>query len=86
MPAPHQLGDSGGCFDADEFLDRRPEDFDLARLLRHVLPRMHAVGIAGDRDDRDAAVQRSDEAGDQVGGAGAEGGVANAGAWLVTRA
>jgi hypothetical protein len=41
---------------------------------------MHAVGIAGDGDDRDAAVQRLHEPGDEVGGAGAQGAVADAGA------
>ena len=56
------------------------QDFDLAAFLGHVLPGMRAVGVAGDRDDRDAAIQRLDEAGDEVGRAGAERAVANAGA------
>jgi len=54
------------------------EDFDLARLLRHVLPGMLAVGIADDRDLRHAGVQRLDQRGHQVGGAGPERGVAHA--------
>ena len=64
--------------DADQLLDRGPQDFDLAAFLRHVLPGMRAVGVAGDRDDRDAAVQRFDEPGDEVGGAGPERAVADA--------
>ena len=34
------------------------QDFDLPRLLGHVLPGMLAVGVAGDRDHRHAGVQR----------------------------
>ena len=78
--APHQLGDAARHLDADQLLDRGLEDFDLAAFLGHVLPGMRAVGVAGDRDDRDAAIQRLDEPGDEVGGAGAERAVANAGA------
>src|SRR5207248_2301917 len=47
---------------------------------RHVLPGMGAVCVAGDRDNRDAAVQRLDKAGHEVGRAGAQGAVADAGA------
>ncbi len=78
--AAHQFGDAAGHLDADQFLDRGLQDFDLAAFLGHVLPGMRAVGVAGDRDDRDAAVQRLDEPGDEVGGAGAERAVADAGA------
>ena len=78
--APHQLGDAAGHLDANQLLDRGLEDFDLAAFLGHVLPGMRAVGVAGDRDDRDAAIQRLDEPGDEVGRAGAERAVANAGA------
>jgi len=46
-------------------------------FLRHVLPGMGPVGVAGDRHDRDPAVQRFDEAGDEVGRAGAERAVAD---------
>jgi hypothetical protein len=78
--APHQLGDAARHLDTNKLLDRGPEDFDLAAFLGHVLPRMRAIGVAGDRDDRYAAIQRLDEPCHQIGGAGAEGAVANAGA------
>ena len=78
--AAHQFGDAAGHLDPDQLLDRGLEDFDLAAFLGHVLPGMGAVGVAGDRDDRDAAIQQLDEAGDEVGRAGAERAVADAGA------
>ena len=52
----------GSSLDPDQLLDRRPQNFDLAAFLGHVLPGMSAVGVAGDRDDRDAGVQRLDQA------------------------
>src|SRR5262249_48643882 len=51
---------------------------DLARFLGHVLPGMHAVGVAGDRDDGDAAVQRFNQSGNEVGRAWAEGAITDA--------
>ena len=65
--------------DANQILDRRLQDFDLAAFLRHVLPGMRAVGVAGDRDDRDAAIQRLHESGAEVGGTGPERAGADAG-------
>ena len=83
--AGQQFGNAGGLLDPDQFLDRRPQDFDLARLLGHVFPGMRAVGVAGEGDDRGPGVQCLDQAGNEVGGAGAERAVAHPGR-LVTRA
>src|SRR5262249_35228725 len=46
----------------------------------HILPGMGAVAVARDRDDRDAAIERFDEAGHQVGCPRAERRIANTGA------
>ena len=77
--AGEELGNAGGLLDPDQFLDRGPQYFDLAAFLGHVFPGMGAVGVAGKGDDRGPGVQRLDQAGDEVGGAGAEGAVAHAG-------
>ena len=78
--ATGQFGDAARLLDADQFLDGGFEDLGLTAFLRHVLPGMGAVCVAGDRDNRDAAVQRLDKAGHEVGRAGAQGAVADAGA------
>ena len=54
------------------------QDFDLPRLLRHVLPGVIAVGVADDRDLRHAGVERLDQRGDEIGRAGPERRVAHA--------
>ena len=66
------LRDALDDLDPDHLLGHRPQDLELPRLLRHVLPGVVAVRIADDRDDRDAGVERLDQAGHEVGGAGAE--------------
>ena len=73
--APDQLGDAGGLLDAQQLLARRAQDLDLPRLLRHVLARMHAIGVADEGDNRRAGVERLDQAGGEVGGAGAQRGI-----------
>ena len=55
------------------------QHFDLPRLLRHVLPGMLAVGVADDRDLRNAGVEALDQPGDEIGRAGPERRVAHAG-------
>jgi hypothetical protein len=76
--ATHELGHAARQLDADQLLHRRTEDFDLARLLGHVLPGMGAMRVASDRDHGHAGVQRLDERGDEVGGARSERAVADA--------
>ncbi len=75
--AAQQFGNTARLLDPDQLLDRRPQDFDLAAFLGHVLPGMAAVGVAGKRHHRRSGVQRLDQAGDQIGGAGPEGAVAH---------
>ena len=74
--APQEFGNAARLLDPDQLLDRRPQDFDLAAFLGHVLPGVSAVGVAGKRDDRRPGVQRLDQAGHQVGGARPERAVA----------
>ncbi len=76
----HQFGNALGRLDADQLLAGGLEDFDLPRLLRHVLPGVIAVRVADDRDHRHAGIERFHERGDQIGRAGAECRVAYAGA------
>jgi hypothetical protein len=45
------------------------QHLDLARLLRHVLPGMLAVGVACDGDHRHARIEALDQPGDEVCGA-----------------
>ena len=75
--AAQQFGNPARLLDPDQFLDRRPQDFDLAAFLGHVLPRMGAVGVAGKSDHRGAGVQPFDQPGHEVGGARAERAVAD---------
>ncbi len=75
--AAQQFGNAARRFDPDQFLDRRPQDLDLAAFLGHVLPGVRAVGVAGKRHDRRSGVQRLDQAGDEIGGAGPERAVAD---------
>src|SRR6516164_1048035 len=49
-------------------------------FLGHILPGMGTVAVARDRDDRDASIERFDEAGHQVGCPRAERRIANTGA------
>src|SRR5207302_3833505 len=49
-------GDAARLLDPDKLLDRRPQDLGLAAFLRHVLPGVRPVGVAGDGNDRDAAI------------------------------
>ncbi len=77
--AAQQLGDAARHLDPDQLLDRRPQDLGLPAFLRHVLPGMRAVGVAGQRNDRHAGVEALDEAGHEIGGAGPERAVAHAG-------
>ena len=72
-----QLGDAARQLDADQLLDRRPQDLGLPAFLRHVLPGMRAVGVAGECNHRRPGVQPFDEAGHQVGGARPERAVAH---------
>ena len=78
--AAQQLRNALGRLDADQLLHGGAQDFDLPRLLRHVLPGVVAVGVADDRDLRHAGVERLDQRGDQIGRAGPERRVAHAGA------
>ena len=78
--APHELGDPRAGLDADELLDCRSQDLELARLLRHVLPRVVAVRVADDGDERDAGVERLDERGHEVRRARSQRRVAHSGA------
>ena len=66
---PQEFGNAARLLHPDQLLDRRPQNFDLAAFLGHVLPGVSAVGVAGKRDDRRSGVQRLDQAGHQVGGA-----------------
>ena len=70
--AAHELGDALDALDADQLLAGRPEDLGLARFLGHVLPGVQAVRIADEHHHRRAGVERLDEPGDEVRGAGAE--------------
>ena len=70
--AAHELGDALDALDADQLLARGPEDLGLARFLGHVLPGMQPVRIADEHHHRRAGVERLDEPGDEVRGAGAE--------------
>ncbi len=67
--AAHMLGDALADFDADQLLHHRAQDLELARLLRHVLPGVLAIGVAGDGDHRNAGVQALNEARHEIGGA-----------------
>ena len=73
--AADQLRDTGGLLDAQQLLARRAQDLDLPRLLRHVLARMHAIGVADEGDHRRAGVERLHQAGGEVGGARAQRGI-----------
>ena len=77
--AAHQLGNALGRFEPDQLLDGRPKDVRLPAFLRHVLPRVGAVGVAGDRQHRRAGIERLDEPGDEIGSARPQRAVANAG-------
>jgi len=78
--AAHQFRNAVDLLDADQLLDGGAQDVDLPALLGHVLPGMGAMGVAGDRDQRRAGVERLDESGDEIGGARPERAVAHAGA------
>ena len=71
--AGDQLGDAARVLDAQQLLAGGLEDLGLARLLGHVLPGVRAVRVADERDERRPGVERLDEAGDEVGGAGPQG-------------
>ena len=77
--AAQQLGHAACQLDPDQFLDRRPQYLGLPAFLRHVLPGMRAVGVAGQRDHRGPGVQCLDQAGDEIGGARPERPVADPG-------
>jgi hypothetical protein len=76
--APQKFGDAARMLHPDQLLDRRPQNFDLAAFLGHVLPGMGAVGVAGKGHDRRSGVQRLDQAGHQIGGSRSQRAVANA--------
>jgi hypothetical protein len=76
--AAHELRNTLDHLDAQDFLDGGAQDVELAALLRHILPRMRAVAVAGDGDERNPGVQRLHQCGDEIGGARAEGGIAQA--------
>jgi hypothetical protein len=63
-----EFGDALRALDAKQFLAGGAEDLHLSRFLRHVLPRVVAVRVAGDRDQRDAGVERFHQARDEVRG------------------
>ncbi len=73
--ARDQLRNAACVLDPDELLARRLQDLGLARLLRHVLPGVRAMRVADEGDERRAGVERLDQAGDEVGGAGPERGI-----------
>ena len=73
------FGDAGAYLDADHFLDRRAQHFDLPGLLGHVLPGMFPIAVTDHGDQGNARVQRFCERGQQVGRAGPQGRVTHAG-------
>ena len=77
--AAHQFRNARAVLYADDFLDDRRQNLHLPAFLGHVLPRMLTVGVAGQRDDRDARVVGFREAGDEIGHARPERAVAHAG-------
>ena len=60
------------------FLAGRPQDLDLAGLLRHVLAGVVAMRVADQHHQRRAGIQRFHQAGDEVGGARPERGIRQA--------
>ena len=76
---PHELGDALDPLDPDRLLDGRPQDRQLIGLLGGVLAGDHRVALARQRDHRHAGAERLRQAGDEVGGAGTERAVADAG-------
>ena len=64
--AADEFGDALRALDAQEFLAGRAQDVDLPGLLRHVLPGVVAIGIARDRHQRDAGIERFHQPRDEV--------------------
>ena len=60
--ASHVLGQPLDDLDANDLLHSRPQNFDLTRLLRHVLRGVLAVRIARDDDHGQAGVEALDDA------------------------
>ena len=58
-----EFRDAACQLDADQLLDRRPQYLGLPAFLRHVLPGVRAVGIAGECDHRCPGIQPLDETG-----------------------
>ena len=56
--AADQFGDALVLSTRMSSLHRGAQDLDLPRFLRHVLPGMVAVGVADDRHQRDAGIER----------------------------
>ena len=77
--APHKFGDTLCGFDADQFLDRWAQNFDLPCLLRHVLPGVVAIAVADENHQRNSSVEGFDKAGDEVGGTRTERAIAHTG-------
>ena len=73
--AADQLRDALDVFDPQQLLHRRAQDIHLPPLLRHVLARVQAVGVADQHHSGNTGVEGLHQTTHQVGGTGAQRGV-----------
>ena len=63
---PHKLGNAIAALDPNKRFSRWRQNLRLTRLLRHILPRMLAIAIAHNNNERNTRIQRFDQSRNQI--------------------